>query len=99
LNKNQISDPGYAMELIANIIFTKPGVTFRGMENDTDIPWRRLARLAAGKVILKYPEQVALENLLDNETVANLRKVWCNTHKPTFWERHLLEGEQHARRK
>lgn len=89
VNKNQISDPGYAMELIAHVQQRYPGVDFHRLDAMTDIPCTRLIRLNSGKGQMKYPEQVVLESLLDPETVATLRSTWCNTHKPTFWERHL----------
>lgn len=89
--KNAISDPAYGMVLMAHIQAKYPGIVAPMIEASTGIARRRLQRLNAGTGQLKYREQVALEQMLDNETVASLHQSWCNTHKPTFWERRLTK--------
>lgn len=91
--KSWIANSGYGMALIAKIKIQSQSYSIRDIEARTGIKVTRLYDINNGKVTMKYMEQVLLEQMLPDETVANLRNLWCNTGQPlTFWERQLAKG-------
>jgi hypothetical protein len=87
------------MALIASIQAARLGISWLDMSQDSGINPMRLRAINNGRTKIKYPEQVALESLLTDETVAKLKQLYYATPALTFWDRYITEGGTHARRK
>jgi hypothetical protein len=94
-----ISDPAYGAALIATVQLNRPGITFTALSFATAISRHRLGVINLGQQAMKYMEQIALEAMLDNETVAKLHARYYVVPAPTFWDMYLTTGDTHARRK
>lgn len=96
---NWIADPAYGMALIASLQEAHPDMTLTAIAAQARLGRARLASINTGRRGMRFMEQLAIEALLPDETVAKLRsRYYTITPVETFWDHHLSKGESHARR-
>jgi alkylated DNA nucleotide flippase Atl1 len=78
------------MALLASIQNLHVGMTLREIAVQSGLTWHRINRIRLGTSTCKYPEQVALEAMLPNETVAKLHGRYYTINViSNFWDTHL----------
>lgn len=90
--KRWISDPAYGMALLASIMHRYPHLNLPAIMEMTGIRMPSLRSINDGRRAVKYTEQVLLESLLPDETVANLHQRYYAIPTPTFWDALLTKG-------